>query len=472
MELPIESQQAARGLPAQGLRPSSTPELASSIVCGGCGLVIDGDEPYPFRCPRSGDDGDHVLRRVLDLGKVAFSHEDSEPNPFVRWRGLFHAYHLASAHGMSDQAYVDLVRDLDDHVAEVDGHGFVVTPFAAVPALAGPLDTRSSIWVKDETDNVAGSHKARHMFGLLVHLEVVRRLGMTERPLPPLAIASCGNAALAAAVVAAAGRRRLLVFVPTDAEPAVIDRLRSLGAEITVCPREAGVAGDPTYHRLQAAIADGALPFTCQGNENGLAIEGGETLGYEMAGVLSGLGRLDHVVVQVGGGALASAVAHGLSESVALGVLADMPRVHTVQTAGAWPLARAFELIVGHLPAEPGPEEVQAAIRYAAAHRAEFMWPWETVPHSLAHGILDDETYDWVAVVEAMLTTGGQAIVVNEGEIAQANDIGATATGISVDATGSAGLAGLAQLCRRGLIGPDERAAVLFTGARRSTGTQ
>ena len=47
-----------------------------------------------------------------------------------------------------------------------------------------------------------------------------------------------------------------------------------------------GVAGDPTYHRLQAAIADGALPFTCQGNENGLAIEGGETLGYEMAAAL------------------------------------------------------------------------------------------------------------------------------------------------------------------------------------------
>jgi hypothetical protein len=36
-----------------------------------------------------------------------------------------------------------------------------------------------------------------------------------------------------------------------------------------------------------------------------------------------------------------------------------------------------------------------------------------------------------------------------------------------VDETGSAGLAGLAQLCRRGLIGPHERAAVLFTGARR-----
>ncbi|MGO9583504.1 MAG: pyridoxal-phosphate dependent enzyme [Acidimicrobiales bacterium] len=449
------------------LPPEASSGLASSIVCGGCGTVVADSEPYPFRCPRAGDGGDHVLRRLLDIGRLRFPLEDSEPNPFVRWRGLFHAYHLATAQGLSDQAFVELVRDLDKEVAKVDGHGFVVTPFEVAPALSGPLETGASIWVKNETGNVAGSHKARHLFGLLVHLEVVRRLGMTEGPPPPLAIASCGNAALAAAVVAAAGRRRLLVFVPTDADPAVIGRLRALGAEITVCERSEGVVGDPTYHRLQAAIADGALPFTCQGNENGLAIEGGETLGYEMAATLAGEGRLDHVVVQVGGGALGSAVAEGLSESAAFGVLPGVPRVHTVQTAGAWPLARALEKVQARLPANPGGEEIEAAVHYAAAHRSEFMWPWETVPHSLAHGILDDETYDWVALVEAMLLTGGQALVVNEDEIAQANSLGVEATGIEADATGTAGLAGLAQLCRRGLIGPDERAAVLFTGARR-----
>jgi threonine synthase len=437
------------------------------MICGGCGTVVEASEPYPFRCPHAGDGGDHVLRRVLDLSRVELALGDFEPNPFVRWRGMLHAYHLAAAHGMSDGAFVELVRDLDGEVASVDGHGFVVTPFAPAPELSGRLGTGASVWVKDETGNVAGSHKARHLFGLLVHLEVVERLGMTVGPPPPLAIASCGNAALAAAVVAAAGRRRLLVFVPTDAEPAVVERLRALGAEITVCERQEGVAGDPTYHRLQAAIADGALPFTCQGNENGLAIEGGETLGYEMATALAGTGRLDHVVIQVGGGALASSVAQALYESTALDVLPAMPRVHTVQTAGAWPLARALEKVEARLPAGRAPEDVRSAVRYAATHRSEFMWPWETVPHSLAHGILDDETYDWVALVEAMLGTGGQAIVVDEDEIAYANSLGAEATGIAVDPTGSAGLAGLVKLCRQGQIGPGERAAVLFTGARR-----
>jgi phosphate-selective porin len=32
---------------------------------------------------------------------------------------------------------------------------------------------RGALWVKDETHNVAGSHKARHLMGLLLYLAVV-----------------------------------------------------------------------------------------------------------------------------------------------------------------------------------------------------------------------------------------------------------------------------------------------------------
>jgi threonine synthase len=94
------------------------------------------------------------------------------------------------------------------------------------------------------------------------------------------------------------------------------------------------------------------------------------------------------------------------------------------------------------------------------------MWPWESEPKSIATGILDDETYDWRAVVGAMLSTGGQPLVVSEDTLAEANDL-AGATGIPVDPTGSSGLAGLLDLRRTGVVGPDERAGVLFTGVRR-----
>ena len=117
MEPSTETRQDAQVPKAGATPPSLSSELASSIVCGGCGSIVDAAEPYPFRCPRSGDGGDHVLRRVLDVGRLSFSLDDAEPNPFVRWRGLFHSYHLACAHGMSDRAYVEMVRGLDSEVA-------------------------------------------------------------------------------------------------------------------------------------------------------------------------------------------------------------------------------------------------------------------------------------------------------------------------------------------------------------------
>jgi len=110
-------------------------------------------------------------------------------------------------------------------------------------------------------------------------------------------------------------------------------------------------------------------------------------------------------------------------------------------------------------------------LREAAHHRSAYMWPWETAPHSLAHGILDDETYDWLAIVEGMLASGGWPVVVSEEDLARANARASSETGIDVCHTGSAGLAGVLHLLDAGgtlaerLRG--ERVAVLFSGVRR-----
>ena len=62
--------------------------------------------------------------------------------------------------------------------------------------------------------------------------------------------------------------------------------------------------------RFREAVQAGALPFGVQGTENGLAIEGGRTLAFEMAEAFATTGKTpDAVYVQVGGGALASALA-------------------------------------------------------------------------------------------------------------------------------------------------------------------
>jgi threonine synthase len=438
---------------------------ASRLVCAGCGAEPAATDAYPVRCPaaRPGDGVDHVLRRELDIHAVSFPAGCEEPNPFLRYRQLLHPYHVAVAHGFSDAEFCDLVRSLDERVAAVDGHGFAATPFRRSDELSRELrfSDEGGVWVKDETGNVSGSHKARHLFGALLQLEIAERLGWAD-PLerPPLAIASCGNAALAAAVLAAAAGRELHVFVPTDADAGVVARLEQLGATVVVCPRQAGAAGDPTYEQLLAAIAAGALPFTCQGNLNGLAVEGGMTLGYELVSdLVAAETSLDRLIVQVGGGALASACFEALSDACALGQLRRLPRIDTVQTTGAAPLRRAFEL----LRARDG----AGALRYAATHRDEFMWPWESEPKSVAHGILDDETYDWLAVCEAMLVSGGSPLVVPEHVLLDANALGHAATRIDADPTGSSGLAGLLALRTAGRVPRDERVAVLFTGVTR-----
>jgi threonine synthase len=425
----------------------------SRLACAGCGWEPPADAVYPFRCERSGsDDTDHVVEHRLAADATIDRSDDA--NPFVRHRECLYAWHAARARGMSDAAFVGLVGRIDDAIAAVDGHGFRATPFARQAALGDKLGLE--VWVKDETGNVSGSHKARHLMGILLYLEAVE--GADK---PPLAIASCGNAALAAAVLARAASRELQVFVPPGAEPAVLERLHALGATVVACPRAPGERGDPCVRRFHDALNSGALPFCCQGSENGLAIDGGETLVYEM--LAAGAPPIDDLVVQVGGGALASACMQACARALAAGLLARAPRVHTVQTRGAAPLQRAW----ARVEARRGSAGTEDALRYAAAHRSQFMWPWEDVPHSIAEGILDDETYDWLAVLRGMAATGGTTVVANEDTLREANRLARESTGIAVSHTGSAGLAGLLCLRRDGVIASGERVGLLFSGVQR-----
>ncbi len=454
----------------------------SRLVCAGCGAAVPADRPILWACPaaREGDDIDHVLEVVRDPAATAYRAEDapSSDEPFERYRDRFHSYQVARAAGWSDERYVDLVRGLDEAIAAVDGSGFRTTPLVRVRELDDRLGFSGGggIRIKDETGNVSGSHKARHLMGVMLALRVAESLGQAD-PDASLAIASCGNAALAAAVVARAAERRLQVFVLPTAEREVMERLRELGAELEVCERQPGQVGDPSVHRLLQALAAGAVPFTVQGNLNGLAIEGGETLAWELVDQLNDEGAaLDRLVIHVGGGAFASAAARALEGSDVRGDSGATPIIDTVQTQGGYPLRRAHLRALDHLRVPEGspadPEAVAGAISQAVHHRSDYMWAWESEPVSIAHGILDDETYDWAAVVRAMLLTGGRSVVVDEATLQAANDLALPVVGIDADHTGTAGLAGLIQLTRDGVVRPDESVAVIFSGARRESDTE
>ena len=419
--------------------------------CAVCGARRDIADALPFRCPNAtAADRHHVLRlrsrEHLALAGTQQVHENEEGNPFVRYDTRFAWAAFAAAHGMSGDARRALVETVDSAIGRVDGVGFRVTPFARSGALSDQLGFSSAggVWVKDETHNVAGSHKARHLMSVLLHLLAAESLGMLDER-PPLAIASCGNAALAAATLAAAAGWPIDVFVPTWMSDDVGDRLHALGAAIHRCERlVSDPPGDPAMLRFREAVGAGAIPFTVQGPENALCLDGGRTIAWEMLDQSVALGiELDRVFVQVGGGAFATCMGDGFAAA------ASGARLHAVQTAGCAPLARGWNRAAGL----DRPEQ----------HWGDVMTVWDD-PHSLADGILDDETYDWIGVFENLRRSGGEPVVASEPQIEQAHAM-AVDGGFDVSPTGSAGLAGL--LAARDRVGDDERVAVVMSGVAR-----
>ena len=93
------------------------------------------------------------------------------------------------------------------------------------------------------------------------------------------------------------------------------------------------------------------------------------------------------------------------------------------------------------------------------------MTVWEGEPSSAADGILDDETYDWLGIVNGMAASGGSPAVASEAHVLQANELSLAHTAINASFTGTAGLAGLLEI--RSQIRDDERVAVIFSGVRR-----
>jgi len=407
--------------------------VITAFRCAVCNTVVDVSVPLAFRCPRAtAADPYHVLRLIDDgVGDGVPSGVAGEPNPFVRYGRRLAWWAFARANGMTDTECEALTREVAD--------GFHITPFDQSAALTAELGVE--LWVKDETGNVAGSHKGRHLLSILLHLLAAELTGRLPAR-APLAIASCGNAAVAAAELAARVDWPLDVYVPDWVDEASVQRLTALGANVQRCERrEDDPPGDPAMLRFREATHDGAIPFTVQGPENAYCLDGGRTIGWEIADQAAEAGiSLDRIVVQVGGGALAACVGAGLGRGI---------RLDTVQAEGCAPLADTWERLT----------EIDNPERYWA----QLMRPWPN-PHSVADGILDDETYDWIADVEAMVESGGRPIVAPEPVIEDANAL-AVGAGYRASHTGSAGLAGVLTVAddlRRG-----ERVAVIMSGVTR-----
>ena len=425
--------------------------IVTGLECSVCGAHVSIDQPLSWRCPNaSGTHRQHVLH--FKSTNVPFRPSEDD-NPFLSYRKWLAVDSFGEAIGLAEDVRVRIIENLNSAIATVGGVGFQRTPLVRAHALSDHLgfSADGGVWIKDETNHVAGSHKARHLMTEMLHLLMAEEAGLTpwstSSQRPPLAIASCGNAAIAASTIAAAVKWPISVHVPVAASPQVVEILTSLNADIHVCPRrESDPPGDPCVFRFRELVAKGAIPFGVQGTENAWCLDGGRTIGWEILEQMNH--RVDRLFIQVGGGAFASCVASSFKN---VGV---HPRLHAVQTEGCAPLARAW-----NRARETG------GMSNIGERWSDLMWPWESEPHSLADGILDDETYDWIGVIEGMADTGGSPIVASEASVVAAYNMAHQFTSINVSPTGTAGLAGLLEY--REQVDDSERVVVVFSGALR-----
>ena len=422
----------------------------TGLTCAVCGVHVPLDAPMQWVCPNvSSQDRHHVLSFDTSVGH---NQDTASDNPFLSFREQLGVDAFGAAVGLEEATRIEIIASLDHAVEKVAGTGFGKTPLCRADALSDALgfSTHGGVWIKDETHNVAGSHKARHLFTELVYLLMAERAGITSwsqaSDRPPLAIASCGNAAIAASTLARAVQWPIAVHVPVGAQQSVLDALHSLDADVRICPRrDSDPAGDPCVWRFRELVQHGALPFGVQGTENVWCLDGGRTLGWEIAEQMP---HVDRVFMQVGGGAFASTFATSFYSQ------GSTARLHAVQTQGCAPLVRAWKRFV-----EMGSPSA------IGATWSEVMWPWEDTPTSFADGILDDETYDWIEIVRHMRSSQGGAVRALESNIVRAHQMAHEYTDIDVSPTGSSGLAGVLEI--RDELDDDEKVLVMFSGRSR-----
>ena len=178
-------------------RPRRCPLVTPGMVCAVCGATVDIATPLSWRCPRDGGrpPSRPALRRTASREPLA-----DGPGPFGRYRPW-----LAGTRSPRPTGWRPRAR----RCARPRRSTSRSRPFARADALSDALgfSAAGGVWCKDETGQVGGSHKARHLFTILLHLRAAESLGLVPwRERPPLAIASCGNAAIAAATLAQSQR--------------------------------------------------------------------------------------------------------------------------------------------------------------------------------------------------------------------------------------------------------------------------
>lgn len=300
------------------------------------------------------------------------------------------------------------------------------TPLLPAPRLASAL-ALGDLWVKDEAANPTGSFKARGLSAAVTRAVLGGATGFT--------LPTAGNAGVAAAAYGARAGVPVRVFAPRTTPATILSQIRAFGGDLVLLD---GHIGDCGRASREFAAETGAVDLSTL--REPYRIEGKKTLALEIAMQLN-WSFPQAIIYPTGGGTGLIGMWKGFQELKDAGWVTDpLPRMYSVQAEGCAPIVRAFE--AGEASAEP----------------------W-TDPRTAASGLRVPGPLGDALILAAIRESGGSAVAVSEGALAELAAFGTRQEGIDFAPEGGAALAGTLALKQRGEIDENDRVIVFNTGA-------
>ncbi len=289
----------------------------------------------------------------------------------------------------------------------------------AIARFAGHED----LVLKHEGENPTGSFKDR---GMTVAVTQAVRAGATA-----VACASTGNTSASMAAYAAQAGLPALVFVPAGKVAA-----GKLAQALAYGARTLLVKGDFDACLRLAREASEALGIALLNSINPWRLEGQKTIVWEML-QQRGWEPPDWIVLPAGALGNTSAFGKALREAHGLGLIARVPRVASVQAAGASPFYRSFR----------------------GGFRRRYRVEAETIATAIRIG--DPASHD--RAVRTIRETRGLVTSVTDREILEAKAV-VDAAGIGCEPASAAAVAGTRRLVREGRIRRSDSVVAILTG--------
>ena len=279
------------------------------------------------------------------------------------------------------------------------------------------------LWLKHEGENPTGSFKDR---GMTVGVSIAKWLGATA-----VACASTGNTSASLASYAAQVGLPAIVLLPEGkVSTGKLGQAIAYGAEIRQ------IAGD--FDRAMQDVERMCLEegVYLLNSLNPFRILGQQSLAFEIAQQL-GWDAPDWIVLPAGNLGNTSALGMGLMRAYALGIIDKLPRIASIQAAGANP--------------------------FYTSYIADFADLKAMTAKTIASAINIGNPVSFERAKAVIRATNGIVAQADDHALLRAKAV-IDRAGIGCEPASAASLAGVRQLVAAGVIRPDERVVAVLTG--------